>query len=92
MSVDLELPQRAGRVRRVGRADAPDRADAAGRAGWRLSGRPAMYLLASLIVSLLAASAAPTPLYAIYQAHWGSRRSPRRSCSGCTRSRSSPRC
>jgi predicted MFS family arabinose efflux permease len=30
-----------------------------------------MYLLASLIVSLLAASAAPTPLYAIYQAHWG---------------------
>jgi MFS family permease len=40
-------------------------------AGWRLSGRPAMYLLASLIVSLLAASAAPTPLYAIYQAHWG---------------------
>jgi MFS family permease len=41
------------------------------RAGWRLSGSPAMYLLASLIVSLLAASAAPTPLYAIYQAHWG---------------------
>jgi MFS family permease len=39
--------------------------------GWRLSGRPAMYLLASLIVSLLAASAAPTPLYAIYQARWG---------------------
>ena len=30
-----------------------------------------MYLLASLIVSLLAASAAPTPLYAIYQADWG---------------------
>ena len=30
-----------------------------------------MYLLASLIVSLLAASSAPTPLYAIYQAHWG---------------------
>src|SRR5215472_3556972 len=41
------------------------------RTGWRLSGRPAMYLLASLIVSLLAASAAPTPLYAIYQADWG---------------------
>ena len=37
----------------------------------RLTGRPAMYLLASLIVSLLAASAAPTPLYAIYQARWG---------------------
>ena len=41
------------------------------RPAWRLSGRPAMYLLASLIVSFLAASAAPTPLYAIYQAHWG---------------------
>ena len=43
----------------------------AGPAGqWRLSGRPALYL-ASLIVTLLAASAAPTPLYAIYQARWG---------------------
>jgi MFS family permease len=38
---------------------------------WRLTGRPAMYLLASLIVALLAASSAPTPLYAIYQARWG---------------------
>jgi MFS family permease len=38
--------------------------------GWRLTGRPAVYLLASLIVALLAASAAPTPLYAIYQARW----------------------
>jgi predicted MFS family arabinose efflux permease len=38
---------------------------------WRLTGRPALYLLASLIVTLLAASAAPTPLYAIYQARWG---------------------
>jgi len=37
----------------------------------RLSGRPALYLLASLVVSLLAASAAPTPLYAIYQRMWG---------------------
>src|SRR5215472_11443762 len=62
MSVDLELPRRADRADRAGRAR---------RAGWRLSGRPAMYLLASLIVSLLAASAAPTPLYAIYQADWG---------------------
>ena len=42
-----------------------------GRRSHRLSGRPALYLLASLIVTLLAASAAPTPLYAIYQAHWG---------------------
>jgi MFS family permease len=39
--------------------------------GWRLTGRPALYLLASLVVALLAASAAPTPLYAIYQARWG---------------------
>src|SRR5258708_10770986 len=38
---------------------------------FRLSGRPALYLLASLIVSLLAASSAPTPLYASYQAQWG---------------------
>jgi predicted MFS family arabinose efflux permease len=37
----------------------------------RLAGRPALYLLASLIVSLLAASAAPTPLYATYAARWG---------------------
>jgi len=41
----------------------------AGRA--RLSGLPALTLLASLLVSLLAASAAPTPLYAIYQQRWG---------------------
>ena len=54
---DLLIPVRAGR--------AP-----AGR--WpRLAGRPALYLLASLVVSLLAASAAPTPLYAIYQRMWG---------------------
>src|ERR1700683_379750 len=37
----------------------------------RLTGRPALSLLASLVVSLLAASAAPTPLYAIYQRMWG---------------------
>lgn len=36
----------------------------------RWGGRPIIYLLASLIVSLLAASASPTPLYAIYQADW----------------------
>jgi len=41
-----------------------------GRGGHRLSGRPAVFVLASLIVALLAASAAPTPLYAIYQAQW----------------------
>ena len=37
----------------------------------RITGRPALYLLASLVVSLLAASAAPTPLYEIYQRMWG---------------------
>src|SRR5579862_811209 len=36
----------------------------------RLSGRPAVFVLASLTVALLASSAAPTPLYAIYQAKW----------------------
>ena len=45
------------------RADLPILAAAARRPG--LAGRPALYLLASLVVSLLAASAAPTPLYAI---------------------------
>jgi len=37
----------------------------------RLTGSPALYLLASLIVSLLAASSAPTPLYARYARQWG---------------------
>jgi MFS family permease len=42
-----------------------------GLAHGRITGRPALYLLASLVVSLLAGSAAPTPLYAIYQRQWG---------------------
>ena len=37
----------------------------------RVTGRPAIVLLASLIVALLAASSTPTPLYAVYQARWG---------------------
>ena len=40
-----------------------------GRDSGRLSGR-AVVVLASVIVALLASSAAPTPLYAIYQAQW----------------------
>ncbi|MQY34684.1 hypothetical protein SRB17_26540 [Streptomyces sp. RB17] len=36
-----------------------------------LPARVAFYLLASIIVSFLAASSAPTPLYAVYQAEWG---------------------
>ena len=51
----------------------------------RLSTRASLVLLASLVVALLASSAAPTPLYAIYQASGASPRSPPRWCSGCTR-------
>jgi predicted MFS family arabinose efflux permease len=40
------------------------------RGSRRLSGRSAVFVLASVIVALLASSAAPTPLYAIYQAEW----------------------
>jgi MFS family permease len=37
----------------------------------RLGPSIAFYLLASIIVSFLAGSSAPTPLYATYQAKWG---------------------
>jgi predicted MFS family arabinose efflux permease len=37
----------------------------------RLSSQVSLYLFASLVVTFLAASAAPTPLYATYQAEWG---------------------
>lgn len=36
-----------------------------------LSDNAAFYLLASIVVSFLAGSSAPTPLYALYQASWG---------------------
>src|SRR3984885_13164589 len=36
-----------------------------------LSKGTAFYLLASITVSFLASSSAPTPLYALYQAQWG---------------------
>src|ERR1700748_3526522 len=49
----------------------PARAPAGAGARRRIGGTPALVLLSSLIVSLLAASSAPTPLYAIYQQHWG---------------------
>jgi MFS family permease len=41
--------------------------------GPRRAARPGLtlVLLASIVVSLLAASSAPTPLYAVYQARWG---------------------
>jgi MFS family permease len=37
----------------------------------RLSSNVSLYLLASIVVSLLAASSAPTPLYSTYQGEWG---------------------
>ncbi|HEU5416311.1 MAG TPA: MFS transporter [Streptosporangiaceae bacterium] len=40
-------------------------------ARWRVGDTAAFYLLASLSVSFLAGSAAPTPLYARYQQEWG---------------------
>jgi MFS family permease len=36
-----------------------------------LSGTAGLVLLASIVVTFLSASSAPTPLYAIYQAEWG---------------------
>ncbi|MDX3235271.1 MFS transporter [Streptomyces sp. ME03-5709C] len=36
-----------------------------------LPARVSFHLLASIVVSFLAASSAPTPLYAVYQAEWG---------------------
>ena len=70
------LTQPTTSTERIGSAppDHPDHpAGEAGQAprGGRLTGVPAIVLLASLIVALLAASSAPTPLYAVYQARWG---------------------
>jgi hypothetical protein len=49
---------------------APDKSAAPARAA-RLSPEAAFYLLSSIIVSFLASSSAPTPLYPLYQAQWG---------------------
>jgi MFS family permease len=38
---------------------------------WRLPSGVAFYLQASIVVSFLAASSTPTPLYAVYQHEWG---------------------
>jgi MFS family permease len=43
----------------------------ADRVRWRVPPRAAVYLLASMVVSFLAGSSAPTPLYARYQREWG---------------------
>ena len=45
--------------------------DTVARSGTRPSGTAQLLLLASMVVALLAASSAPTPIYAIYQAEWG---------------------
>jgi predicted MFS family arabinose efflux permease len=52
-----------------GAVAAPDRTTSPNRR--KLPANVGLYLLASIVVSLLAASSAPTPLYAIYQAKWG---------------------
>ncbi|WP_084717808.1 MFS transporter [Streptacidiphilus carbonis] len=41
------------------------------RRRWQLPRGAAFYLQASIVVSFLAASSAPTPLYAVYQGEWG---------------------
>ncbi|MHA6764147.1 MFS transporter [Streptacidiphilus sp. PAMC 29251] len=41
------------------------------RRAWRLPSGVAFYLQASIVVAFLAASSAPTPLYAVYQGEWG---------------------
>lgn len=46
-------------------------ASACPQAAGRLSSRFSFHLLASITVAFLAGSAAPTPLYAIYQQQWG---------------------
>ncbi|MEU6322763.1 MFS transporter [Streptomyces sp. NPDC047009] len=52
--------------------DVPVRRSPAHAAPRRALGPKAtMGLLASILISLLASSSAPTPLYAIYQRHWG---------------------
>ncbi len=43
---------------------------AAGRMRYRLPGKVAFGLLASIVVTFLAGSSAPTPLYAAYQTEW----------------------
>jgi MFS family permease len=68
----VDLAPRPAATRRDPAPDAfaPDRGSTGPDRGGRLSGSPALYLLASLIVALLASSSSPTPLYAFYQAEW----------------------
>lgn len=72
-----EAVARRRRTTRSAPSGAPGTADAVGPAGSASAGgrslgpTAALILLASIIVSLLAASSAPTPLYAVYQGEWG---------------------
>ena len=54
----------------AGGPPAAQRAAGAARPGRRLKPGSALFLLASIAVSFIAASSAPTPLYAVYQAQW----------------------
>ena len=65
-AVTLSNPQAPG----DGRRPSPDHAQALS-ASRRLSPAAAFLLLASITVSFLAGSSAPTPLYPIYMAQWG---------------------
>ena len=65
------LPVATARALRCPASEATGNLPAVPPVRWhQLSGRPAVFVLASLTVALLASSAAPTPLYAIYQAQW----------------------
>ncbi|MFJ2960045.1 MFS transporter [Streptomyces sp. NPDC087270] len=74
-----EAVARRRRTTRSAPSGAPGTAGAVGPAGpapasaggRSLGPTAALILLASIIVSLLAASSAPTPLYAVYQGEWG---------------------
>jgi MFS family permease len=69
--VGVDLPEDPLSRRASRRAGGLRHRDQPPGGGARLGGTPALVLLASLIVSLLAASSAPTPLYAVYQQRWG---------------------
>ena len=63
MSACLEVPRVAAAAASPASVGLP--------AATHLSPRAAFYLLASITLSFLAGSSAPTPLYALYQARWG---------------------
>jgi MFS family permease len=70
-TAQLEADRKLARAQAATAASMPEDPLARPERVPRISGTPALLLLSSLIVSMLAASAAPTPLYAIYQREWG---------------------